>query len=366
MLTWVLICGAFALFVVVVIIITVLYFANAGDGSSKNYAIPAGLNAVAVPGTRYDTSSSKNSADEFLRMRNASRDIMIWPRARLAGAVHQLQFRGKDIIAPLVGNGGSLQSAMFAHINHTEDWNPTQAGCSPDMNGKTTSQWQALAVDDPSAPKRAYTRTRMAFFGDVTAPVGTKGSDGKTVAVLHKNQVSEITLETDIQLDAPGLPKNTIVYNVSYDIPGKITDHFKTNALTAATFEVLTGYTVYSIQRAWTYDKGRAVAVNGRLENSTKPCIVGDSKGKTCIGVVARKWHSDVHKPFFSWFGMVGSVPVYDAAGNTSSAQQIGKWNIVTNNNNEGQKLSGKYKVELVLVLGTLAEVIAAIKKIVV
>ena len=367
MLTWLLIFGAFAVLMIFVSVIAVVYFTSkggsAGGENSRKYETPKTLSAIAVPGTRYDTSSSKNPADEFLRMRNASRDIMIWPRARLAGGVHQLQLRGKDIIAPLVGNGGSLQSMMFSHINHTEDWNPTQAGCSPDMDGKTTSQWQALAVDDPSTPKRMYARTRMAFWGDVSAPVGTKGSDGKTVTILHKNQLSEITLETDIQLDAPGLPKNAILYNVSYDIPGRISDHSKTNTLTAATFEILTGYTVSSIQKAWMYQNGRAVPVNGKIESSTKPCIVGDAKGLTCIGVIARKWHPGLNKPFFTWFGQVDNVPVYDAAGNRSGPQQIGKWNIVTVN--KGQKLDGKYNVEVILVLGTLVEVTASIKRIV-
>lgn len=158
-------------------------------------------------------------------------DTAITLNTRLAGATWSMTYRGRELVLPQPGNGGSMQTACSFDIRpgqSSELENPTEAGNANDSGGATSSRWDVCRVN-PSRTE-AYTETQMAYYWPPGRPMEAgpnAGQPPRNTAVL-----SHVRLAKHLVFLGPDL----LQYRVSFCLGPQEPPHW------FAQFEALTGY----------------------------------------------------------------------------------------------------------------------------
>jgi hypothetical protein len=316
-----------------------------------------GLFTRPLPATRTDVNdNSNNPSDEWMKMTDG--DLVVWPRARLAGAIWSIRLKNKPLVPELVANGGSWQSACFFNVSsRSEEYNPTQAGSMTDVAGITSSKLKAVASDKPSKPTQLFTRTQMAYFFDPANTGRTTDSEGKSLTIKNKVKLSQVTLSQHLQLMGSRKLKTKVTYNV----PATVSDRNdgKTQ-LTQGTFEFLAAYIDQMFQVFYTYHNKTLKRIPTSSGNVPLPCIFASQDGKYAIGVKLLGYapKEKLFAPFVSFFQpRTDSVPIYDINGVRQHFDTpLAKFNLVSGSGHD-HHMQGDYTFEYMTVFGTLQEV---------
>lgn len=166
------------------------------------------------------------SGDAVIQAPAGGSEIVITTTSRLAGAIHSVQWNGREFIDSL-DHGRQLQSASNLDVEGTffnETFNPTEAGCERDMDGATsTSRLLWLSAAGPELG----TVTQMAFWLRPGQQSG--GHPARNTTAL-----SDHLLQKQVRIGVPGF-EHAIRYEVTFTVPAG-------ERHTRATFEALTGY----------------------------------------------------------------------------------------------------------------------------
>lgn len=288
---------------------------------------------------------------------------------RLAGGVFSMKWNGQEFVEPVMGNGGSQQSAMSLDIPvgwGSEVENPTEAGNRNDNGGVTSSKWLETRVGRNSV----YTKTQMAYYirpGDVvdTSAVRTRARG--------ISPVSPITLQKTVTVPGPSL----VHYDITFTIPSAA--HY------FAQFEILCGHLPRAFDQIYLFKRATGEAVRfrgnnypGRAENPEDPVIMTTAGGTHGIGVWCYAWPRDQadNRPSFytghPWYtadakNPEGHLPWASKLEpwwryKAGTVTRISKWNVVDQVGNQFHHdkpsapriRAGDYNFKVVLVVGNL------------
>ena len=319
-------------------------------------ASSSGLSRRPVPTARVDVNdSSNNPADEWMKMANGK--LVVWPRARLAGAVWSIRFDGKPFVAELVGNGGSWQSACFFNVaSRSEEYNPTQAGSMTDVPGTSGSKLLEIASDRTNNPQTIFTRTHMAFFFD---PFNTRTtySEGKALPVKNAVKTSNVLLLQRLEL----LGQNRLRVTVTFTLPKTVSDRTDGRTqLTQGTFEFLAAYIDQMFTVLYTFHNRTLKAIASSETNVKLPCIVASKDGRHAIGVdvIGYSPSSTLFTPFLGFFqSPTDSVPKYNIDGTREHFDTpLSKFNLVSGSSHD-HHMQGDYTFQYIAVFGSVQDV---------
>jgi len=322
-----------------------------------DFVLPSSLKAVSPPKTTTLESTFNG------------KKIVVQAHARLAGGIWSFAVGGKPYVPELYGNGGSLQYACFANVDnpdgktkaHSESYNPTQGGNSRDKNGATTSRWFDLSVD-PRA-MMAYSKTQMAFYTRHDDP-HKNARDGGTVPVFNTRAVSDFVLEQFLHLGYRDMP-NVLLARYVLNVPETLTDHKHATEVTHLIAEMPTGYMHADFSRhlRWNLSTKTFETLPGDTGDNvdSRPELggaVATPDGKHCMGVwCVKSLPRRVNVPRFSVSGAGdGPNPMYQSI-------RLNKWALTTSLGGHRRHFHGPITTEVLLVVGSLAEVTETFKK---
>jgi hypothetical protein len=271
-----------------------------------------------------------------IRGKAGSSEIVITTTARLAGAIHSLQWGGREFIDSH-DHGRQLQSAAsFDCGSLNEFWaecfNPTEAGSRADGIGEKSSS-RLLRISSEGSELR--TTTQMAFW---LAP-GEK-SFGRPA--LNDQVLSEHLVSKRVRIGYKRLA-NVIDYEVTFTVP-------KGERHTYAQFEALTGYMPAE------FAEFRKFLPGAKLET------LDDGPGEQAYPVVFAT-HSGSHA--MGVFSPDQPSQGYEKAGYGRfrfKTEHVVKWNCVFRTRSEKGIAAGDYRFRVFVAVGTLEDVKQALK----
>ena len=257
-------------------------------------------------------------------------EIVLTTTARLAGAIHSLTWNGMEFVDS-VDHGRQLQSAASFDNSPTanaETFNPTEAGSRRDSDGpRSTSKLLELR----SSGNELFTRTQMAFW---LAP----GERSAGQLARNPNTLSAHLLTKRVRLGHDRFPQ-MLDYQATFTVPAG--EPHRT-----AQFEALTGYLPAAFERFWQFN-----SATRKLEPLTdgpgeipRPVVLATASGSHAMGIYA---------PPQSRAGQTG--PTYGRW--RFGPEKVVKWNCVFRLRAPDALPAGDYPYQLLVPLGTLAEV---------
>lgn len=275
--------------------------------------------------------------DAVIRAPLGESEIVITTTARLAGAIHSLTWRGRELIDS-ADHGRQLQSAANFDAGSpitNETFNPTEAGSRRDGAGDRSSSrlLHLVARDD-----RLQTTTQMAFW---LAPGEKSGPN------LAKNRsvLSDHLLTKRLRI-GHGQLANVIRYDVTFGLPvGEL--H------TAATFEVLTGYMPAEFSKFLQFeaDTGKLAPLSDGPGEQARPVVLATPDGACAMGCFTadRPGGSDWSGPGYGRFRF--------------GPERVCKWNCVFRLRSVGGIQPGDYRFTVFVVVGDLAMVESSLRE---
>jgi hypothetical protein len=270
--------------------------------------------------------------DAVIRSPVRDTEIRITTTGRLAGAIHSLQWNGREFIDSY-DHGRQMQSAISLDCGtEGEFWpecfNPTEAGARSDGTGpSSSSRLLALAADRAELT----TTTQMAFW---LAP----GEQSYGRLALNRERLSNYRLTKRVQIGVESLDQ-VIQYDVSFSVPNG-------ERHTLAQFEALTAYLPPYFSQFWKF-----LPATGQLEplddgpgEQSHPVVFADPSGDYAIGVIAdQQIPSGVEGPSYGRFRF--------------DEERVVKWNCVFRRATDAGIAAGDYDFRLFVAVGTLEDV---------
>lgn len=297
------------------------------------------LIALASPPASAADADAMPAGDAVIRAPYASSEIVITTTSRLAGAIHSVTWRGKEFIDS-ADHGRQLQSASGFDLGRTrnsETFNPTEAGSRADGAGPASTS-RLLEIHAAEAELR--TLTQMAFWLRPGEKSGGQPAENTTRLSAHR-------LAKQVRIGIPGLP-NVLDYSVTFTVPAG-------ESHADAQFEALTGYMPPDFTQFWHFNPA-----SRKLEPLTdgpgeqrNPVAFSTADGAHAMGIIA---------PDPAPAGSVG--PGYGRF--RFVAEKVVKWNCVFRvRPADGAVPAGDYRYRMLVPIGTLADVEAALAKLV-
>ena len=277
------------------------------------------------------------SGDAVIRAPFGGSEIVVTTTSRLAGAIHSVTWKGKEFIDS-TDHGRQLQSASSFDNSPTappETFNPTEAGSMRDGAGpRSTSRLLELRT----SPGELHTRTQMAFWL-------TPADRSAGVPARNTTPLSGHLLAKQVRIGLPGSP-NVLDYTVTFTLPAG-------EPHAAAQFEALTGYMPAEFARFWHFNpatKKLEPLTDGPGEQRD-PVAFSTADGAHAMGIIA---------PDPAPAGSAG--PGYGRF--VFAHAKIVKWNCVFRvRPADGVVPPGDYRYRMLVPIGTLADVEAALAK---
>ena len=277
------------------------------------------------------------SGDAVIRAPFGGSEIVITTTSRLAGAIHSVTWKGKEFIDS-TDHGRQLQSASSFDNSPTappETFNPTEAGSMRDGAGpRSTSR----LLEIRSSPGELRTRAQMAFW---LTPADRSGG----VPARNTSALSDHLLAKQVRIGVPGSP-NVLDYTVTFTVPAG-------EPHATAQFEALTGYMPAEFERFWHLNpetKKLEPLTDGPGEQRD-PIAFSTADGTHAMGIIS---------PDPAPAGSAG--PSYGRF--RFAAEKVVKWNCVFRvHGADGAVPAGEYRYRLLVPIGTLADVEAALAK---
>ena len=249
-----------------------------------------------------------------------------------AGAIFSVRWNGKEFI-DRADHGRLLQSASSFDNSPTappETFNPTEAGS---VRGGTSR-----LLDIGGSPGELHTRTQMAFW---LTPADRSGG----VPARNTSALSEHLLAKQVRIGVPGSP-NVLDYTVTFTVPAG-------EPHATAQFEALTGYMPAEFARFWHFNpatKKLEPLTDGPGEQRD-PIAFSNADGTHAMGIIS---------PDPAPAGSAG--PNYGRF--RFAAEKVVKWNCVFRvRPADGVVSAGEYRYRMLVPVGTLADVEAALAK---
>ena len=242
-----------------------------------------------------------------------------------AGAIGSLKFRGMEYVDP-TEHGASLQSAS-SYDGLGEAFNPTEAGTSYD--GPVDSNSSSILLQLTALDNVLLTFTNMALWQHYKGLTLNNEYFSKKVAIGYN-----------------GL-SNVIEYNVNFQVP---------QPHTKATFEALTGYMPTNFTQYYTYHSDtkslQHLTSDGAGDIGSKNAIItATADGKNAMAALSLSPNAIIN----SW----GDHLFFGNNYTMASSGPTNKWNIVFYETNIVPKI---YSYHMLLIIGTLDEVVSSIK----
>lgn len=251
--------------------------------------------------------------------------IVLQTRAKFAGAVSSLVFRGKEHIDSR-DHGRLLQSAS-SFDGYGECFNPTEGGASRKSGNEEASVLKSASAKG----NQLWTITDMAFFlGPRQAYPKGCGSRKSLKQALNEVSTSGHLLDKRLTVGLPNFP-NVIEHRVIFHVPA----HFLHGV-----FEASTGYIPKDFSQAIYYDPVRGTEVDP-----------GNRQGEQAFPVILftpdRDYAIGVYSPQLPQNGL-------EVGYGRFSFPDVNKWNCVFRENDVS---AGAYEYQCLVILGTLDEV---------
>ena len=268
---------------------------------------------------------------------------------RTSGAVWSMKWKGHELVQPLEGNGGSLQSACSYDTADGEDSNevenPTEAGNVKDARGATSSKWLSAA----RSASEMYTRAQMAYFipPGMVVPSSPHGTRARGSGVL-----SDTVLTKRVTVGHRGYP-NVIRYVIQFECPSP---HW------FAQYEVLTGYMPRDFGTIYTVVNGRPVRMSGPVYDpgiSTAPVpVIAAKSDSVALGIVADACPPVGRFPNSPWYIVDCQTHGGAVVGNPRQAVPLTKWSVVWQvGGNMGTRIPTQAAFGICLVVGSVSQV---------
>ncbi len=281
--------------------------------------------------------AAEADGDAVVRAPFGGSEIVVTTTARLAGAIHSVTWRGKEFIDS-ADHGRQLQSASSfdnSPLAPPETFNPTEAGSRDDGAGARSTS-RLLEISAHGAELR--TRAQMAFWL-------TPGERSGGVLARNSAALSEHRLAKQVRIGVRGLP-NVIEYAATFTLPAG-------EPHAAAQFEALTGYMPPEFARFWHLNRAtkKLEPLSDGPGEQRDPVAFSTADGAYAMGVIA---------PAPAPPGATG--PGYGRF--VFAHAKVVKWNCVFRvQPPDGVVPPGDYRFLMLVPIGTLAEVEAALAK---
>ena len=277
------------------------------------------------------------SGEAVIRAPFGGSEIVITTTSRLAGAIHSVTWKGKEFIDS-ADHGRQLQSASSFDNSPAappETFNPTEAGSMRDGAGpRSTSR----LLEIRASAGELHTRTQMAFW--LTPADRSAGVPARNTTAL-----SDHLLAKQVRIGLPRFP-NVLDYTVTFTVPAG-------EPHATAQFEALTGYMPAEFARFWHFNpatKKLEPLTDGPGEQRD-PIAFSTADGRHAMGIIS----PDPAPP-----GSAG--PGYGRF--RFVAEKVVKWNCVFRvRPADGVVPAGEYRYRMLVPIGTLADVEAALAK---
>ena len=277
------------------------------------------------------------SGEAVIRAPFGGSEIVVTTTSRLAGAIHSVTWKGREFIDSW-DHGRQLQSAAgfdLTRTHNSEAFNPTEAGSRADGVGPTTI---SRLLEIHAAGSELRTVTQMAFW----LRPGEK-SGGQLAE--NTGPLSEHRLAKHVRIGLPGMP-NVLDYAVMWTVPAG-------EPHTDAQIEALTGYMPPEFERFWHLNpatKKLEPLTDGPGEQRD-PIAFSTADGNYAMGIIA---------PDPAPAGSTG--PGYGRF--RFAVEKVVKWNCVFRvRPADGAVPPGEYRYRMLVPIGTLADVEAALVK---
>ena len=281
--------------------------------------------------------SQPPSGDAVIRAPFGGSEIVVTTTSRLAGAIHSVTWQGQEFIDSW-DHGRQLQSAAGFDLtrgHNSETFNPTEAGSRADGIGPTTTS-RLLEIHAAGAELR--TLTQMAFWLRPGEKSGGQPAENTGPLSAHR-------LAKQVRIGLPGQP-NVLDYSVTWIVPAG-------EPHADAQIEALTGYMPPEFEKFWHLNpatKKLEPLTDGPGEQRD-PVAFSTADGGHAMGIIA---------PGPAPAGSVG--PGYGRF--RFAAEKVVKWNCVFRvRPADGVVPPGEYRYRLLVPIGTLADVEAALVK---
>ena len=263
--------------------------------------------------------------------------IVITADAWCAGAIFSVRWNGKEFI-DYADHGRLLQSASSFDNSSAappETFNPTEAGSMRDGAGSRST---SRLLDIGGSPGELHTRTQMAFW---LAPADRSGG----VPARNTTALSEHLLAKQVRIGIPGSP-NVLDCTVNFTLPAG-------EPHATAQFEALTGYMPPEFERFWHLNPAtrKLEPLTDGPGEQRDPIAFSTADGKYAMGIIA---------PDRAPAGSAG--PSYGRF--RFAAEKVVKWNCVFRVRPAGGVVPpGEYRYRMLVPIGTLTDVEAALAK---
>lgn len=281
--------------------------------------------------------AAEADGDAVIRAPFGGSEIVVTTTARLAGAIHSVTWRGQEFIDSW-DHGRQLQSAAGFDLTRTrnsETFNPTEAGARADGPGPVTT---SRLLEIHAAGNVLRTLTQMAFWLRPGEKSGGQPAENTAPLSAHR-------LAKQVTIGLPGLP-NVLDYAVTWTVPAG-------EAHADVQFEALTGYLPPEFARFWHFNPAtkKLEPLSDGPGEQRDPVAFSTADGAYAMGIIA---------PEPSPPGSTG--PGYGRF--RFPVEKVVKWNCVFRvHPADGAVPAGDYRYHLLVPIGTLADVEAALAK---
>ena len=279
-----------------------------------------------------------SSGDTTIRGPALGSEIVVTTTSRLAGAIHSLQWKGKEFIDSH-DHGRQLQSASNFDAGsrfHPETFNPTEAGSRNDGAGSvSTSRLLRLTYNKNSLS----TTNRMAFW---IAPGQFSGEN----LAKNKTLLSRHILKKNLRIGYRKF-QNVISYDVTFSVPPDENHRY-------AQFEVLTGYMPVEFSKFWKFvpESGKLRHLSDGPGEQPFPVVLSTPNGSHAMTCIPRE------SPSENFEG-----PGYGRFRFLENLNKTVKWNVVYRLRNKQGILPVNNPFRLFVVVGDLETVRSTLVK---
>lgn len=275
-----------------------------------------------------------------IRSADPATDLSVTITPRLAGAIHSVRWRGRELIDSF-DHGRQLQSASNFDAGSpitAETFNPTEAGSQRDGAGDHSSS-QLLHV--VAGQDWLQTTTRMAFWLAPNERSGNEPAKNRTI-------VSDHLLIKRVQVGIAEWPA-ALQYHVTFVVPPG-------EGHRDGVFESLTGYMPQEFSRfeTWNPLTGELGAIDDGPGEQVLPLVFSTADGTVAMGVFGKLAES-------ATAGITG--PTYGRF--RFPAEHVTKWNCVFRVHAPPRGLAaGNYSFRQIVVLGGRQELARTLQQI--
>ena len=299
---------------------------------------PVRQNVLAGPASQTCDELPANDYKQEIRGVVDGDELVLTVSARFGGAVESVTWRGKEFIN--IYDHGRQISYAWGMDGYGECLNPTEPGSANDLF-KYSSTSELLSVCK-SGESSLTTTTQPAFW---LAPGQGGFCDRGVQTAINDTLLSDQILEKTIQIGYGGI-ENVIAFNATITLPAD----YSSNQL-----EIPTGYLTYEFNDYWVYDplSGELIEPESQelvepwsfLHTTKLPPILSTPDGAYAMGAYTAE-------PIAYYTILFYDVP--------NPADRTNKWNMVLR---EEPAPAGQYSYQSFAVVGTLAEVQAAMSE---